>query len=76
MLLCTMPEEPKHPHIPTFDHVSADRIKICLIRLKYPEILELSRIPDRFKSLVSPFRAGAPCTWSISPKFLASSAVI
>jgi hypothetical protein len=74
MLLCTLREEPKHPHIPTFDHVSADGIKISLNRLKYREILELScPEPGQVGLSVSGRRA---MTWSNSPKFLASSAVI
>src|SRR6201999_1132334 len=45
MLLCTMPEEPKHPHLPTFDHVSGDGIKICLIRSKCRKFQELFQFP-------------------------------
>ncbi len=41
MLLCTTQEEPKHPCLPTFDHVNGGGIKICLIRTKCPEIQEL-----------------------------------
>jgi hypothetical protein len=41
MLLCTIKEEPKHPHTPTFDHVNGGGIKICLIRPKSRETQEL-----------------------------------
>jgi hypothetical protein len=74
MLLCTLREEPKHPHIPTFDHVSAYGIKISLNRLKYPGILELLR-PKPGQELVSG-SGRRDITWSNSPKLLASSAVI
>ena len=74
MLLCTMQEEPKHPCLPTFDHVNGGGIKICLIRTKYREIQEL--LPFlAFQAGVSP-SAWRAMTWSNSPKFLASSAVI
>src|SRR6185312_5678838 len=74
VLLCTMPEEPKHPHLPTFDHVSGDGIKICLIRSKCRKFQELSLF-------LAPQGAASPSglrliTWSNSPKLLASSAVI
>ena len=74
MLLCTPREEPKHPHIPTFDHVSADGIKISLNLLKCPEILELSC--PRLAQLAFSASARRAMTWSKSPKFLASSEVI
>jgi hypothetical protein len=74
MLLCTIPEAPKHPRIPTFDHVSGGGIKICLIRSKSREIQELLRFFET-QGAVSP-SGRRTMTWSNSPKFLASSAVI
>jgi hypothetical protein len=74
MLLCIMPEEPKHPHLPTFDHVSGDGIKICLIGTKCRKHKELFLIPAS-QAAVS-VSARRVMTWSKRPKFLASSAVI
>jgi len=53
MLLCTIQEAPKHPQVPTFDHVSGGGIKNCLIQAKCREFQELSSF-FRFQTGDSP----------------------